>query len=149
MQYLLDTNVVSAYFRAHTDDPLVAMIATHAGEVAISVTVWHELRFGWALLPPSRKKLALGSFLDSVVTPNFPILDYDRRAAEWHAKERASLRERGIAAPYADGQVAAVAYVHERIVVTDNVKDFRMYQGLSVERWPHLVQAPSGDSAGG
>jgi tRNA(fMet)-specific endonuclease VapC len=64
-----------------------------------------------------------------------PILDYDRAAAEWHARERARLVTHGETPPFADGQSAAVADVNELILVTFNDADFRRFQGLRVLSW--------------
>ena len=64
-----------------------------------------------------------------------PILDYDRAAAEWHAKERARLATRGTTPPFADGQIAAIAHVNELVLVTFDDADFRQFQGLHVLSW--------------
>lgn len=64
-----------------------------------------------------------------------PILDYDRAAAEWHAKERARLADRGSTPPFADGQIAAIAHANGLILVTFNDADFRQFQGLRVLNW--------------
>ncbi len=136
IRYVLDTNVVSAYFRAVQGDPLVKTISAHPGEMAIASVVWHELRYGWRLLPESRRKSALGDFLGAVIQPNFAVLDYDTAAADWHAEQRVTLRERGLVAPFIDGQVAAVAGVRGLVVVTENTRHFEIFRGLQVESWP-------------
>lgn len=64
-----------------------------------------------------------------------PILDYDRRAAEWHASERARLMAAGRTPPFIDGQIAAVARVNDLTLVTRNQRDFRWFEGLRMERW--------------
>ncbi len=38
-------------------------------------------------------------------------------------------------APFVDGQIAAIAYVDDLVLVTGNVQDFKRYAGLSVENW--------------
>ncbi len=137
-RYLLDTNIVSAYFRAAPDDPLVTKIAAHSGELAIASVVWHELRYGWRLLAESRRKAALGEFLESVVRPNFPILEYDAGAADWHAHQRALLRDQGVVPPFVDGQIAAVAGARDLTVVTENMRHFKVFASIRLERWPIL-----------
>jgi len=52
------------------------------------------------------------SFLDDILKRTMLILPYDKRAAEWHAKERANLSPRGIAVPFVDGQIASIARVN-------------------------------------
>ena len=64
-----------------------------------------------------------------------PLLSYDRNAATWHAQERSRLVKLGKTPPFADGQIAAVAYVNQLILVTNNVSDYREFQGLKIENW--------------
>lgn len=64
-----------------------------------------------------------------------PILDYDRDAAEWHARERARLVSKGQTPPFVDGQIAAIAHIHDLILVTSNVQDFSRFKGVRVQSW--------------
>ena len=66
---------------------------------------------------------------------SFPILDYDRAAAEWHGQERVRLEAAGKTPPFVDGQIAAIAYVNDLTLVTANKLDFRGIKGLRVEGW--------------
>ncbi len=135
LKYLLDTNVVSEPLRPKPRYGIVRKLRKHEDEIAISSVVWHELRFGVERLPPSHRRLAIERYLDEVVLTAMPILDYDRAAAEWHARERARLAARGETAPFVDGQIAAIAYIHELIVVTFNDSDFRRFEGVRVSSW--------------
>lgn len=74
-------------------------------------------------------------YIDTVVLATFPVLDYDRRAADWHARERARLSALGRTPPFVDGQIAAIAYVNDLFLVTTNVRDFEDFQGLRLENW--------------
>lgn len=135
LRYLLDTNVISAAFRPNPPPKLLRNLKKHRGEMAIAAMVWHELRYGCALLPPSRRRAALESFLADVVLPGYPILEYDQPAAEWHAAERARLEQAGRTPPLLDAQIAAIAAVRGMAVVTGNAADFRWFEGLSIENW--------------
>jgi tRNA(fMet)-specific endonuclease VapC len=135
LKYLLDTNVVSEPLRPKPQHGVIRKLSLHEVEIAISSVVWHELRFGAERLPMSRRREAIVQYLDEVVLPTMPVLDYDRAAAEWHAKERARLAARGETPPFADGQIAAIAHVNELILVTFNHADFRKFQGLRVLSW--------------
>lgn len=73
--------------------------------------------------------------MDTVVLPNFPVLEYDREAADWHALERARLSASGRTPPFTDGQIAAIAHVNDLILVTGNSRDFEGFQGLRLEDW--------------
>ena len=135
LKYLLDTNIVSEPLRPEPQHGVIRKLRRHEEEIAISAVVWHELRFGAERLPASRRRDAIVQYLDEVVLATMPILDYDRAAAEWHARERARLAARGETPPFADGQIAAIAYVNELILVTFNDADFRQFQGLRVLSW--------------
>jgi len=135
LRYLLDTNIVSEPLRPSPSRTLLRRLASHEGETAIASVVWHELQFGCARLPPSRRREAIGRYLEDVVLASFPILDYDREAAEWHARERARLEASGKTPSFVDGQIAAIACVHELALVTGNRADFRGFRGLRVEGW--------------
>ena len=107
----------------------------HDGEIAIPALVWHELRFGCSGLAKSRRRQALERCLNDVVAVSFPILDYDQRAADWHALERARLEASGRTPAFVDRQIAAIARVYELILVTSNKADFTGFRGLQIKSW--------------
>lgn len=135
LKYLLDTNVVSEPLRPDPSPGTIRRLRRHEGEAAIASIVWHELRFGCARLPASERRAAIESYLDDVVMASFPILDYDREAAEWHARERARLVAAGKTPPFIDGQIAAIASVNELVLVTADKRDFVRFKGLRVQSW--------------
>lgn len=63
------------------------------------------------------------------------LLPYNQAAADWHAEERARLSGIGLAPPFADGQIAAIAKVHDLTVVTANEADFQHFANIVVENW--------------
>jgi tRNA(fMet)-specific endonuclease VapC len=134
-RYLLDTNVLSEPVRKEPDAAVVAKLRDHGSELATASVVWHEMTSGVRLLRTSRKRSVIERYLTEVVSTSLPILPYDAAAAEWHGEQRAQLSKSGLTPAFADGQIAAVAAVHDLILVTDNVPDFEHYTGLQVERW--------------
>lgn len=134
-RYLLDTNVPSEPVRLEPDAAVVEKLREHGGELATAYVVWHELAFGVRLLRPSRKRSAIERCLDEVVSAALPILPYDAAAAKWHAEQRTRLAKGGLTPSLADGQVAAVAAVHDLILMTNDVQDFERYPDLLIERW--------------
>ena len=132
---LLDTNVVSEPLRPHPSPGVMRRLRDHEGEMAIPSLVWHELRFGCARLARSRRREAIERYLDEVVAVSFPVIDYDQRAADWHALERARLVAAGQTPPFVDGQIAAIARINDLILVTSNKADFRGFKGLRVRSW--------------
>jgi tRNA(fMet)-specific endonuclease VapC len=135
IRYLLDTNVLSEPIKSHPDKRIITSLSDHDGELATCSVVWHELSFGAARLPASKKRSAIEAYLEDVVRGVLRILPYDQEAATWHARERARLNKRGRPPSAADGQIAAIASVNDLIVVTANVKNFRRFKDLVVENW--------------
>jgi tRNA(fMet)-specific endonuclease VapC len=135
LKYLLDTNIVSEPLRPKPGHGVLRKLLRYEDEIAISSVTWHELRFGVERLPPSRRRAAIERYLEDVVLPTMPILDYDAAAAEWHAKERARLAARGETPPFIDGQIAAIARIHQLILVTFNDADFKRFDGIRVLSW--------------
>jgi tRNA(fMet)-specific endonuclease VapC len=135
LKYLLDTNVVSEPLRAKPVASILRRLRRHQGETAIASIVWHELQYGCRRLPESRRRTAVEHYLEDVVLATLPILSYDHRAAEWHARERVRLEAAGSTPPFIDTQIAAVASVHDLVLVTRNEADFRSFHGVRVESW--------------
>lgn len=134
IKYLLDTNIISEPARPLPNLRLLERLERSAREIAIAAPVWHELLFGLQRLPPSAKRARIEEYLFGSVI-NLPILPYDAMAAEWHATQRARLEAKGKVAPFIDGQIAAVACVHNLIVVTANLAHFVVFEGLQSENW--------------
>jgi tRNA(fMet)-specific endonuclease VapC len=134
VSWLLDTNVLSELARPHPDDGVLARLAEVADDAAIAAVVWHELRFGLVRLPSGRRRDALAAFVSGLAS-RFPVLPYDQRAAEWHAIERARLERVGTPAPFADGQIAAVAVTNGLRLATRNIADFAAFADLTAESW--------------
>jgi tRNA(fMet)-specific endonuclease VapC len=134
-RFLLDTNVVSEPLRPNPSTSVMRRLHEHDGEMAIPALVWHELRFGCARLPKSRRREVIERYLNDVVAVSFPVLDYDQQAADWHALERARLVGAGRTPPFVDGQIAAIACVHELVLVTLNKADFAAFRGIQVKSW--------------
>jgi tRNA(fMet)-specific endonuclease VapC len=133
--FLLDTNVLSEPLRPTPDPALIAKIEEHDSELATAAVVWHELQFGCRRLPPSRKRRVIETYLREVIEATIPILPYDENAASWHAEERARLARIGLVSSFVDGQIAAIARVHDLVLVTSNTAHFTCFSGLRVVDW--------------
>ncbi len=57
------------------------------------------------------------------------------KAARWHAAERARLEKVGKTPAFVDGQIAATAKVNGLTLVTRNVANYSLFEGLAVENW--------------
>ena len=135
LRYLLDTSVVSSPVSTIPNPGILKGLEAHGYECAIAAPVWHELTYGCRRLPRGARRTALEAYLHDVVRASFPILPYDEVAATWHGQERARLEGLGRPAPYADGQVAAVAHANGLVLVTTNTRDFARFRDLDVENW--------------
>jgi tRNA(fMet)-specific endonuclease VapC len=132
---LLDTNVVSEPLRPRPNGKLVAMLRQNQTELAIAAPVWHELWFGCHRLPDSAKRSAIETYLNEVVAVTMPVLAYDERAAEWHARERARLVAAGKTPAFVEGQIAAIAVTRGLVLVTLNAADYQDFESLAIENW--------------
>ena len=74
-------------------------------------------------------------YIEDVVLESFPILDYDRKAADWHGRERARRVAAGRTPPSVDGRIAAIAHANGLVLATSNTGDFRELDGLRIESW--------------
>ena len=135
MKFLLDTNVLSEPLRARPDEAVLLRLREHSGDVVIPSPAWHELHFGCARLANGSRKTAIERYLGDVLAESFAVVDYDGAAAEWHAGERARLEAVGATPPFVDGQIAAIARVHDMTLVTFNLRHFDAFRGLTVVDW--------------
>jgi tRNA(fMet)-specific endonuclease VapC len=132
---LLDTNVVSEAARVKPVPNVMRRLERHKDELAIASIVWHELIFGCDRLPPSGKRTLLEVFLSELANSSMLILPYDMEAAAWHGRERARLSRIGLTPAFADGQIASIAIVHDLILVTNNIRNYRHFDQLKIENW--------------
>ena len=135
LRFLLDTSIVSAPMSKTPDPRIIKRFEDHGHESAIAAPVWHELTYGCRRLPRGRRRDALESYLHDVVQASFPILPYDEAAASWHGYERARLEALGKPAPFADGQIAAIAHTNGLALITVNFRDFARFKELRVADW--------------
>ncbi len=87
------------------------------------------------ILRPSKRRDALKLYLRGVVQNEYTVLGYSADAAEWHAEQRATLKRKGKTPAFVDGQIASIAAVNSLVLVTNNVRDFKNFKGLTVENW--------------
>ena len=107
----------------------------YQNHIVTATIVLHELYFGWYQLAPSPKEKTIKKYIDEVVIANIPMYAYNEDAAKWHACERARLQSIGKTPPFVDGQIAAIAYVNNLILVTRNITDFDSFSDLQIQNW--------------
>jgi tRNA(fMet)-specific endonuclease VapC len=135
LRFLLDTNVLSEPLKQLPNTAVLERMDRYQSEVAIASVTWHEIWFGCYRLPASRRRQRIEQYLTNVVKPDVPILPYDSESALWFAQERSRLMSVGKTPSFADGQIAAIAYTQNLILVTNNVSDYADFQNLQIENW--------------
>ncbi len=131
-RYLLDTNVISEPAKPAPNRGFLRRFEQHLTRSAIASVTWHEALYGVEVLPEGKRRRAILEYLKSLA---LPVLPYDQHAAAWLAKERARLKRTGRSIPHADGQIAAIAVVHDLSLVTAKGKDFAGIEDLAVVDW--------------
>jgi len=134
-RFLLDTDALSEPVRPKPSRRFLRRFEQHASSLAITAVTWHEALFGARRLPPGRRRQEIESYLRDVIEACIPVLPYDRRAAAWHASERARLESEGHPPPFADAQIAAIAATQGLVLVTRNLKDYALFGDITVEDW--------------
>ena len=135
IKYLLDTNILSEPARQNPNPLVMDRFHQYDGQSATSAIVWHELLYGVAVLPNSKKKTHLQSYLKVLQENGLIIIPFDNVAAEWFAKQRAALKAQGKTTAYVDGEIAAVAAVNKLTLVTRNTTDFQHFDNLTIDNW--------------
>lgn len=134
-QYLLDTNILSEALRPVPNPRVMELLVGYSGLTATATVVFHEMLYGCYRLPNSRKRQAIEAYLREEVEAKLLLLPYDTEAAKWHASERTRLVKLGKTPSYVDGQIAAIAVVNHRILVTNNQADYADFQSIQLENW--------------
>ncbi len=135
MKYLLDTNIISEPMKKKPNTKMMNNLALKSIHSCTSATVWHELWHGVHLLQNSKRKDQLASYLNLLSDDGLNILPFCQKSAEWLANERVHLKEKGLTPSKYDSEIAAVAYVNQLIIITHNVDDFKIFDGLHVQDW--------------
>ena len=124
---LLDTNVFSALMQL-ADEPLVqAWLDLQDPEMLFTSTpTVFELRFGIERLPVGRRRRALASSYDFVMSNILVhrILGFDPASAAAAGKARARQQAKGITAEVPDSQIAGIAINLGASVATRDLKGF-------------------------
>ncbi len=128
--YLLDSNAVSDIVR-NPQGRVAARIADVGDDnVATSVIVAAEMRYGAVKKGSSRLSRQLEAVLSAL-----PVLPFEAPADQAYARIRAALERAGTPIGANDMLIAAHAVAIGMVVVTNNVRQFKRVRGLRVENW--------------
>jgi tRNA(fMet)-specific endonuclease VapC len=128
-RYLLDTNMCIYLMKNQPEEVARRFAQCHVGDVVMSAITYAELQYGAsAAADPERERANLEALVEDI-----PVEPFDALAAVAYGPIRMSTRESK--KDHLDKLIAAHAVALGVTVVTNNVKDFSKYPGVSVENW--------------
>lgn len=123
---VVDTNVLSEPLRPDPDPGVLAWLAAHTGDLAITTISISELRYGIRRLPSGRRRRNLDSAVSALIEQaGSRVLGFGLAAAEHYAAIRATREQKGVVIGLPDTMIAAICQTSECAVATRNVDDFR------------------------
>jgi tRNA(fMet)-specific endonuclease VapC len=129
-KYLFDTNIIS-YFTSGKYPKLVdSILETSPDHRFINWVVQEELLYGVFRKGRVDLELRYQKFFQQC-----NIIQSDSEIIELCAKLEADLDARGLSLDLEDIWIAATCLVHDLTLVTNNLKHFERFDGLSVEDW--------------
>lgn len=131
MRYMLDTNIC-IYSIKHKPEKVFLHLQEHSpAEICISSMTYAELMYGVEKSQAVEKnRLALALLLSGI-----EIMDFDAAAAECYGKIRAELEKKGTSIGSLDMMIAGHVMSLDYVLVTNNMKEFKMVQDLMLENW--------------
>lgn len=131
---LIDTNVLSELMRAKPAPEVLAWIdAQPTSQLFITSITVAEILYGIARMVDGKRKQGLLDLATLMFDEDFAgrILSFDADAAIHYAGLAAESEAKGKVVDMADGQIAAIAALHDARVATRNVRHFD-YLGVPV-----------------
>ncbi|WP_442775612.1 type II toxin-antitoxin system tRNA(fMet)-specific endonuclease VapC [Sphaerotilus montanus] len=130
-RYLLDTNIC-IYIARYRPPEVRERFARHgAGELAMSVITWGELRFGAEKSQARSRSLADLAELARLIE----VVPLPAQVGEHYGCIRATLQRSGQPIGNNDLWIAAHALAEGWTLVTNNEREFVRVEGLAVENW--------------
>ncbi|CAC9593914.1 VapC toxin protein [uncultured Gammaproteobacteria bacterium] len=131
MKYVLDTNICIYIAKESPIEVLNKFNILEPGMVGMSLVTHAELLYGAAKSNNSKKAYQLINQLIELI----PVLPIDNKVAEHYADIRATLECQGMIIGNNDLWIAAHVRSQNKIVVTNNEKEFNRIKGLNIENW--------------
>ncbi len=129
-RFLLDTNIVSDIVRNPQGRAAAKVAEIGEAQIATSIIVAAELRYGAAKKASPR----LASQLEAVLGA-LEVIPFEAPADAAYGNARVALEAVGTPIGGNDLLIAAQALALDMIVVTDNDREFGRVDGLKVENW--------------
>lgn len=129
MNFLIDTNICSAYIKGNRD--VWSRFLQHSGGMALSVITVGEL-WTWAKRRKTRPQ-ALNAVAELIEL--LDVIEIDFSVALRFGELRAQMLDLGTPMPDMDMLIAATALTHDLTLVTHNIADFQPVAGLQLVDW--------------
>jgi tRNA(fMet)-specific endonuclease VapC len=127
---MLDTNIISDIIRSPDGLAARRIEQTNPKDICTSIVVAAELRYGCAKKRSARLLAKVEALLETI-----PVLPLDVPADLKYGAIRAALEAAGQTIGLNDLLIAAHAHALGLTLVTDNTREFKRIQGLTIENW--------------
>ncbi|AIC31494.1 PIN domain-containing protein [Rhizobium sp. H4] len=127
--YMLDTNMCIYLMKEQPPQVARRFAQCRVGDVVMSAITFAELEYGVSASTNAEKERANLEFLIEAI----PVAPFDANAARAYGPVRFATRERK--KDHLDKLIAAHALSIDAVLVTNNVRDFSVYEGLPIENW--------------
>lgn len=131
VQYVLDTNICIYIAKQSPPKVLEKFSSLHVGSVGMSLVTHGELLYGAYRSHESEKAQ---NILDELVAM-ISVIPIGQAVAQHYAEIRADLASKGLLIGNNDLWIAAHVRSLNKILVTNNMKEFERVQGLNTENW--------------
>ena len=131
MKYLLDTNICIYIIKKEPKKVLEYFTNKKPGDILISAITVAELYYGVTKSTKHNQNLvAMEEFLQP-----FVIAEFNQAASAAYGVLRAQLERKGSVIGSMDMLIAATAISDNCILVTNNEKEFKRIENLTIENW--------------
>ncbi|MBB2842099.1 UNVERIFIED_ORG: tRNA(fMet)-specific endonuclease VapC [Rhizobium etli] len=127
--YMLDTNMCIYLMKEQPPQVARRFAQCRVGDVVMSAITFAELEYGVSASTNAEKERSNLEFLIEAI----PVAPFDANAARAYGPVRFATRERK--KDHLDKLIAAHALSIDAVLVTNNVRDFSVYEGLPIENW--------------
>lgn len=139
LEYILDTNICIYIIKQKPPEVLDKFSTLKPGAVAMSLVTHAELLFG---ANRSKQSEQSHKILQELVTI-IPSLTMEASVADHYADIRADLTSKGNLIGNNDLWIAAHARALDKILVSNNMKEFSGVNGLKLENWVAITTISS------
>ncbi len=125
--FVLDTNVLSAVMGSQPVPNVAAWMSARPEERLFTTSVCKaEILAGVGIMPEGRRRRMVEAAAKAIFSSVFDgrVLPFDEKASELYAEIFATHKSAGRPAGTADLMIAAIARVHDAVMVTRDVADF-------------------------